>query len=264
MADNASEKRPTYSFPLYGFLHLSSSIFFDRPKRSFYVDANYLLNSHTPRPLLTGIENLPRDGAFLIVANHHHRAGLWIGWIGAMLVEAIYASRPVQFPLRIVVTDAQRFKFRGTARVFPISSWFLKRVAMLWGMIPIPGESDADNTTGRAAALKHVLSLLRNGEPVLFFPEGDRGTAYGLVEALPGTGSFIALAARRAPIIPVAFWEDGDQLRGHIAPPITLTSSDDAAVRQEVMVRIGRMLPPSMWGAYAEAIAAAKNTNIVS
>jgi hypothetical protein len=92
--------------------------------------------------------------------------------------------------------------------------------------------------------------VLRDGDPVLCFPEGDRGTAYGLVDALPGTGTFLVLAARYAKIIPVAFWEDGEQLSGCVGAPIVLTSRDDAQIRQQVMVAIGRMLPRSMWGVY--------------
>lgn len=245
--------RPTYRFPLYGFLHLSCSIFFNVPKRSFFVDANYLINSHKPRPLVTGTENFPREEPFLIVANHYHRSGLWIGWVGAMLVDAIHEFHPVDFPLRIVVTDAQRFNFLGKSRTVPISGWFINRTAALWHMIKMPG--DPDDTTGRATSLKQVLHILKKGDPVLFFPEGDRGTAFELVEAQPGTGSFIALAARRAKIVPVGFWEEGEQLRAHVAPPIAITSSNDETVRQQVMVAIGRMLPPPMWGPYAGLIA---------
>jgi len=245
-------QRPGYPPPVNIFLSVSASIFFNRPRRSLARDAINLLDSHTPRPLVTGTEHLPRDEAFVVVANHHHRKAMWIGWIGAMVIEATYAFHPVDVPIRIVVTDAQRFQFMGQSREFPLSGWFLGRIATLWGMIRMPG-NPAD-TVGRAASLKQVLSVLRKGEPVLFFPEGDRGTAYGLVEALPGTGTFLALASRRAKIVPAAFWEDGPQLRGQIAPPITLISDGDAAVRQQIMTAIGRMLPESMWGPYRDAI----------
>ncbi len=89
---------------------------------------------------------------------------------------------------------------------------------------------------------------------MLFFPEGESGNADGLVDALPGTGTFIGLASRRAAIIPCAFWEDGEQLRGQFAPPLQLVSFDDAEIRSQVMIAIGRMLPEAMWGTYAEPI----------
>jgi hypothetical protein len=244
--------RPNYAIPIDMFLSVSASIFFGHPARNFAQDAIKFLNSRQPHPLLTGVENLPHDAPFMIVANHHHRENMWIGWIGAMLTEAVYQFRRQNVPLKIVVTDAQRFNFQGKSRVFPLSPWLLGRVAKIWNMIPIP--SDPEDSVGHAATLKHVLGLLKAGEPILFFPEGDRGTAFGLVEALPGTGTFIALAARRAQIIPVSFWEEGDLLRGEISPALSITSKEDSVVRAQVMVAIGRRLPESMWGPYHDAI----------
>jgi hypothetical protein len=247
-----AEKRPFY-LPTPGqFLSVAASIFCGIPKRSLARDAIRLLDSHQPRPYLFGVENLPRNEPFVVVANHHHRANQWIGWVGALLIEAIHSFRPVEVPIRIVVTDAQRVRFQGRSRKIPFSGWFLGRIAKLWGMIPLSG--DPADTASRAATLKRALNVLRNGEPVLLFPEGDRGTAYGLVEALPGTGGFLALAARHAKIVPVAFWEEGEQLSGCVDAPMVLTSRDDVQIRQQAMFAIGRMLPRSMWGVYSAAI----------
>lgn len=247
--------RPGYPPPLDMFLSVSGSIFFGFPRRSIARDATQVLNTHHPRPILTGVENLPLDGAFMIVANHHHRENMWIGWIGAMVTEAVNSIRPARTPIRIVVTDSQRMRLFGQERTVPFSRWFLGRVAKFWEMIPIP--ADPNNTAGHAAALKATLGILKQGLPVLFFPEGEHGSAYGLVEALPGTGTFLALASRRAVILPCSFWEEGEnfeQLRGHISPPITFSSSDDAQVREQMMVAIGRLLPDTMWGLYINSI----------
>ncbi len=248
-------KRPNYPPPLAMFLSVSSSIFFGVPRRSLAHDATQVLNTHTPRPVITGLENLPHKGAFMIVANHHQRENMWIGWVGALLTEAVNSVRPAQTPLRIVVTDAQRMKLRDRDVTMPFSRWFLGRVANFWEMIPIPG--DLSDTSGHAAALRTTLSTLREGLPVLFFPEGEGGNAYRLIEALPGTGTFLSIASRRAPILPCSLWEEGEnfeQLRGHISPPITFSSAADSAVREQMMVAIGEHLPESMWGTYADAI----------
>ena len=163
------------------FVSVSSSIFFGRPRRSIAVDATDVLNSHTPRPLIQGIEHIPETGSFMIVANHHERDDMWIGWVGALITEAVNQVRPARTPIRIVVTDSQKMTLFGRTFTVPFSRWFLGRVADFWEMLPI--NADLDNSTSHAATLRAVLGLLRQGLPVLFFPEGEQGNAYGLVEA---------------------------------------------------------------------------------
>lgn len=254
LPDRPAAPRPKYPPPFDMFLSVSGSIFFGWPRRSIAYDATDVLNRHTPRPIIQGVEHIPATGAFLIVANHHDRPDMWIGWVGALITEAVNQVRPARTPIRIMVTDAQRITLFGRERTIPLSRWFLGRVARFWEMLPIA--ANPGDTTHHAATLRQALGVLRQGLPVLFFPEGERGNAYALIEALPGTGTFIALASRRAVILPCAFWEDGEQLHGQIAPPITISQRDDAAVREQVMTAIGRMLPSSMWGAYAAPIAA--------
>ncbi|MHB8625354.1 MAG: lysophospholipid acyltransferase family protein [Aggregatilineales bacterium] len=244
--------RPKYPLPLAIFLSVSGSIFFGVPRRSIARDSTKLLDSHAPRPIITGIEHIPKSGALMIVANHHQRENMWIGWAGAMVTEAVNSVRPARTPVRIVVTDSQRMKVFGQELAIPFSRYFLRRVAHFWEMIPMP--TDPRAITGHAHSLRTTLGVLKHGLPVLLFPEGERGRAYRLIEAMPGTGTFIALASRRAAILPCSFWEDGDLFRGQISPPLVITRSDDSAVREQVMVAIGRLLPESMWGRYAEAI----------
>ena len=234
-------KRPQYGTPRRLFLSISGSIFFGIPHRSLAADATQLLDSHHPRPIITGTEHIPNSGAFMVVANHYQRAHLWIGWVGALLVEAVHNVRPARTPIRIIVTDSQRVKGFGRDITIPFSHYFLGRIAHIWEMIPMPAERNA--AAGRARALKTTLGLLQSGLPALIFPEGDSGTAYGLTEALPGTGTFIKLASRRAVILPCGFWEDGDYLCGQIASPLTIASADDSAIREQVMTAIEQLLP---------------------
>jgi hypothetical protein len=249
---NKVELRPKYPPPFDMAISVSSSIFFGWPRRSIAYDATDVLNRHIPRPVMRGIEHIPKNGAFMIVANHHDRPDMWIGWVGAMITEAVNQVRPARTPIRIVVTDSQRMTLFGRVLTVPFSRWFLRRVARFWQMLPIG--ADPNDTTSHAATLKAALNMLRQGLPVLFFPEGDRGNAYALAEALPGTGTFIALASRRAVILPCAIWEDGEQLQGQILPPLTIDSTDDAAVRLQMMTTIGKVLPEAMWGAYANRL----------
>jgi 1-acyl-sn-glycerol-3-phosphate acyltransferase len=231
---------PKYAVPFIANIVLSASIFFGKPRRSLARDATLLLNTHQPRPLLTGLDNLP-DGAYVLIANHYQRSGLWIGWVGAMLADALYPLRQCDPPLRIITTDEQRFTWRGRSYSVPLSRWFLRRVARFWGMIPMP--ADDANTSGRGVTLRQALRYLRAGEPILIFPEGEAGTASHMTDALPGTGTFLALASRYAPIIPLRFWEEGDQLRGHIGNPLILKGKDDVTLRIEAMNAIRQVQP---------------------
>ena len=255
-ANHEAVPRPNYRIPRAAFASVSASIFTSFPRRTLSRDASLLLNSYQPRPIITGIEHIPRSGPVLFVANHHHRKQMWIGWCGSLLIEAINQVRPARVPVHIVVADEQRIPWRGGEAVLPMSKFFLRRVSEFWDMVQIPG--NPANTAGQARALRAVLTLLKQDKPVLLFPEGEIGSAYTLVEAKPRTGTFITLASRRAPIVPVAFWEDGDQLHGQIAPSITIVDGDDTAVRTQVMTAIGQILPPSMWGPYAGSIGASR------
>jgi 1-acyl-sn-glycerol-3-phosphate acyltransferase len=246
-----------YSLPLPAVIELSFSVMTGIPRRNLAADSRRMLDLHTPRPTLTGAENLPRTGAFMVVANHYQRKGLWIGWVGALIAESIHTIRPAPTPIRIVVTDVQMIKLAGKVREFPTSRWFMGRVAKFWGMIRMPAGRSEMAKSARARALENILAHLDAGEPVLYFPEGTRGNAKGLVPALPNTGNFMRNAAQRAQIVPVAFWEEGangEQLRGHVGAPIQITGTDDSAIREQVMVTIGKMLPRHLWGHYADKI----------
>lgn len=239
-----------YRLPVTALVQLSLSICFGRPRRSLGSDAMWLVATRQPRPLLTGLDLLGTSGA-LLVANHYQRPGLWIGWAGALIAAALYARQPaVDPPLRILVTNTQYVTWRGKQHAVPFSRWFLRRVAALWGLIPLPA-APAD-MQGRGLALRMSLRCLKAREVVLLFPEGEAGSAAELSDALPGTGTFVALASRHAPILPVAFWEEGATLRGQVGPPITeqLAALDghDAAIRHAVMAAIGALLPRSAQG----------------
>lgn len=236
---------PAYQLPPIAGVVLTLSILTGYPRRSLTYDSRYLLKTRTPRPLLEGLENFPTSGAFTLIANHHERSGLWIGWIGALVADALATVRqhPADPPIRIITTDSQRYQWRGRSYRVPLSRWFFNRVARFWGMIALP--ANAADQAGRAAALRVALRYLQAGEPLLLFPEGEQGRADRMTEALPGTGTFLALASRYAPILPAAFWEEGDLLRGRIGTAIRLTERDDNANRRAAMTAITELLPDS-------------------
>ena len=128
----------------------------------------------------TGAENVPDTGGALLVSNH---AGV-LPWDGAMIKTALFAERP----------GNERHARALIAQVFfqwPWLSWFLRRTG---------------NTLGHP---DDTLRLLRNGELVLVFPEGVKGTGKLWNERYRlrrfGRGGFVQVAIEaRVPIIPVS------------------------------------------------------------
>lgn len=124
-----------------------------------------------------GTEHVPRHGGALLVSNH---AGV-LPWDGAMIEVAVF--------------DATERHARALMATWfgelPVASWFLRRTGQA------PGHPDDTHR------------LLRNGELVLVFPEGVRGTGKPWSERYRlrrfGRGGFVEAAMRAGvPIVPVS------------------------------------------------------------
>jgi 1-acyl-sn-glycerol-3-phosphate acyltransferase len=131
------------------------------------------------RVKLVGLENVPAQGAALLVANHSGG----VPYDGAMLIHACHALHPAHRPLRPLVAS---FAFR--------SSWIRPLVARIGGV---------------RASMRNALDLCERGQLVGVFPEGLRGVGKPYRERYRlthfGRGGFVRLArTARVPIIPVA------------------------------------------------------------
>ncbi|MGB8644300.1 MAG: 1-acyl-sn-glycerol-3-phosphate acyltransferase [Anaerolineae bacterium] len=237
----------SYSLPLPLVAALTVDIARNRP-RSLLQDSRDLLASLTPPPCIEGVEHIPASGGCAIIYNHYERPGLWIGFAGAMLITAVaqrQGDRAV--PLHMLVIDRALIQLARHEVELPFSRFFLKRVAHIWGMLPL--SAAAQDTARRAASLKQALSLVRQRRPIAIAPEGAIRGDRGLQAAVPGTGAFLQLLSRRgAPLVPAGIWEEGDRLYARLGEPFGLTSADDASTRAEVMGRIAALLPQRMRG----------------
>lgn len=120
-----------------------------------------------------GQENLPETGGVVLCGNH-------TSFLDPVLV-LVGATRKRQIH---VIAKAELFKV-------PVLNWILKGLEM----IPVKrGMSDV-------SAIKEGLRVLKNGEPLLIFPEGTRVKDGQQVDAHPGA---VVLAARAGvPVVPI-------------------------------------------------------------
>jgi 1-acyl-sn-glycerol-3-phosphate acyltransferase len=131
------------------------------------------------RVQVRGLENVPVEGAALLVSNH---AGV-LPYDGVMIRTAIHEDLPGRRHARALILNA----FFGV----PVASWFLRRTGNT-----LAHPDDAER-------------LLRGGDLVLVFPEGAKGTGKPYRERYRlrrfGRGGFVQTALRTgSPIVPVS------------------------------------------------------------
>lgn len=181
---------------------------------------------------VAGIENVPRAGPYLMVANH-------ISW----------KDPPwIAFALRLPI----RYMTKQEAFALPLLGGLLVAI----GCFPVRrGSSDR-------RAIITALRVLASGQVLGFFPEGHRSENAALLPAHSGAAM---LAARSGvPVLPIGvvgtnsarlgrFWRRDIQIT--VGTPFTaaeLGLADDRALADAIMGRIAVLLPPKMRGVYLD------------
>ncbi|MEO8661169.1 MAG: hypothetical protein ABI693_22050 [Bryobacteraceae bacterium] len=163
-----------------------------------------------PEPEIRGMELLPENPRFLLVANHYQRQGLWILHSASVATQAIRkrygAGDP---PVRWVVTANWPAVRLGPWKFANPGDRLLPRVADALGCYAV---SFAKNNPGFTA--RSIRRLLREApgltRPIGLFPEGVAGSAGTLTEPLPGVDRLIShLAKSGMPAVPMAISESG-------------------------------------------------------
>lgn len=195
------------------------------------------------RVTITGLENVPKSGAYLIAINH-------ISLYEAPFVVSFWPSAP---------------EVAGAADVWQRPGQSL--LARGYGGIKIHrGEYDRQ-------MIEATLNVLHSGRPLLIAPEGGRSHTPGMRRARPGVAYLMDKA--RIPVIPVGVVGSTDDflsrgLRGqrpHIEmrvgppvelPPISGRGEARRLARQknadQVMLAIAALLPPDYRGVYGDII----------
>ena len=131
------------------------------------------------RPAVTGLENIPGEGAAILASNH------------LSIIDSVYlpfvVPRPVVFPAK-----AEYFQARGP--VGRIWAAYLRSTNQL--------EINRDGARSAQETLDAAVDILRAGQLFGFYPEGTRSPDGKLYRGRSGLG-YLALNSG-APVIPVA------------------------------------------------------------
>jgi 1-acyl-sn-glycerol-3-phosphate acyltransferase len=196
-----------------GSLSLLSSLF-DRSGRVQHRFARLwsrmILGTIGSRVSVTGLDAIDTSRAHVYVVNH----------LSALDIPLLFVYLP--FPFRIL---AKRELFR-----YPFMGWHLRRS----GQIPV----DLENPKKSIRSLNRAVDVLKNGMPLVIFPEGGRSED-GQLQPFMGGAFFAAIKAHVA-VVPMAITGTYEILKmntWHIKPrPVRLlvgppVSTDGLTVR---------------------------------
>jgi len=176
-----------------------------------------------------GRENVPRNGACILAANH-------ASYLDPPILGAAVRFRAVRF-----LAQAGLFEHRWM-------NWFLRHALV----VPVR------RGHGDVAALRRAIAMLKEGACLGIFPEGTRTPNGALGEAKGGIGFLVAQA--RAPVIPVFIagtyrawprwrkWPRPGTVSVHIGRPImpdeiAAYKRDYAAVAARILAAIAALEP---------------------
>jgi 1-acyl-sn-glycerol-3-phosphate acyltransferase len=235
-------------------------------RASFAGHGEWLLARVGLPPVVEGEEKIPSEGPFVVVVNHYQRKGRWVGW-NSYLISVVVARRRPGTEVHWVMNDGFARRARGA---IPWPRWFLRwlfrRIGRMYGHVTVP--ADVASTRGRARAAREMIELVsprapgKTGAILGIFPEA-RNSPSGLAEPPPGVGGLVRVLARRGvPFLPAGVYEEegishlafGDPI--DIGPQAVADAAEGESAIRSLMVAIGRLLPPEMWGAYAAEIEA--------
>jgi 1-acyl-sn-glycerol-3-phosphate acyltransferase len=164
----------------------------------------------------SGTEHLPREGGYVLSANHLSNLDPW--------------------PLGLPLFPGRQIRFMAKSELFR---------SPLWPILKYGGAFEVRRGEGDTKAIETAVQLAREGEVVAIFPEGTRRKK-GLVkkhEARPRTGAVRVALEAGVPLIPAAIAGTDritrlGPLRVAYGPPVELDDLRDGRDMREA-ARIG-------------------------
>ncbi len=234
--------------------------------RPFVVDAARLLRILRPQPQVEHASFIPPEGPFVVVMNHYCRQGLGAWWGVFLIGHAIARQRAESGEVRWIMTNGWTYRDLIRSRLLtPLTRWLFRKIACSYGFVSMPPmPPDPLQIEERAQAVRKALSLAREGAMIGLAPEGRDSSDGGLIEPPAGAGRFLLLLAEAGLcILPAGVAEKGETLTVSFGAPFILKTQPGLEKRQQdrragemVMVAIGKLLPPELWGVYREKIGA--------
>lgn len=171
---------------------------------------------------VTGRENIPRSGNYIVIANH-------LNWLDEFTLLLLFPLQP-----------RLHFLADPTILVTRKLQWWLVRTT--GGYVPVVRERRGDK-----ALFKHVDRCLELGGAVAIFPEANYGPREG--ELMPFHKGFAHFAIKAGvPVIPVALSGTKDlwfrkPIKVVIGEPISTAGADPTALTELASGRMREMLP---------------------
>lgn len=189
---------------------------------------------------IQGIKNIPKDSGFVIATNH----------LGRLDVALLFYAMEGDFILPV----AEKYEHH----------WLFGPIGNAMGGIWL------DRFNADVRSVREILTRMKAGGILVIAPEGTRSKSESMNEGKPGV-AYLAMKAG-VPIVPIALTGTEDRLvvdqlkhfkkskiRISIGEPFTLTpiqgKERDRFLKQytdEIMCRIGVLLPEKYRGVYAE------------
>jgi 1-acyl-sn-glycerol-3-phosphate acyltransferase len=171
---------------------------------------------------VTGRENIPRSGNYVVIANH-------LNWLDEFAILLLFPVEP-----------RLHFLANPTILVTRKVQWFLVRAT--GGFVPV-----VQGRHGDPALFRHVDRCLEVGGAVAIFPEGNYGPTEG--ELMPFKKGFAHFAIKAGvPVVPVALSGTKDlwfrkRVRVVIGEPLQTAGQDPESLTANAFQRIKELLP---------------------
>lgn len=269
-------KAASYSIPFDFILNIGLSILTGR-RRSFSEDALKLAGRIFPPVYVTDRQNIPREGNFILTANHYTRPGLNAWWIAIALSSAIStaANTNAGHDIHWMMTNAWVVNGKWySAALKSITRRIFLRLAKVYGFSttpPIPGLPE--DMAERAVSVRKILSLAHAGQTRIigYLPEGRDFEGSRLGWPPDGSGRFVHQLNRMGyKILPAGLYEEDGQLRVRFGEPYDLGNPHshssgevdpttyrlltrrqiDLLLTRTVMRRIAILLPEALRGEF--------------